>query len=97
MTFFVEIGFTSHFRKKKNFFFSGGVNDRALHIAAAKPHPTILSVLLDGGADPALADDEGNTSLHFAAKTGHAGVIDQLLKKAKNPNEVRDLTKILVL
>ncbi|KAI1708837.1 ankyrin repeats (3 copies) domain-containing protein [Ditylenchus destructor] len=68
---------------------SGGVNDRALHIAAAKPHPTILSILLDdGGADPSLADDEGNTSLHFAAKTGHSGVIDYLLKKSKDPHEI---------
>ncbi|KAI1722703.1 protein tyrosine kinase domain-containing protein [Ditylenchus destructor] len=68
---------------------SGGVNDRALHIAAAKPHPTILAILLDDGrADPSLADDEGNTSLHFAAKTGHSGVIDYLLKKSKDPHEI---------
>uniref|UniRef100_A0A1I8AX76 ANK_REP_REGION domain-containing protein n=1 Tax=Meloidogyne hapla TaxID=6305 RepID=A0A1I8AX76_MELHA len=46
----------------------GSVHDR----------PAFLAV----GADPKLEDDEGNTSLHFAAKTGHSSSISLLLSKA---------------
>ncbi|CAK5131347.1 unnamed protein product [Meloidogyne enterolobii] len=53
----------------------GSVHDR----------PAFLAV----GADPTLEDDEGNTSLHFAAKTGHSSSIGLLLSKAGEKEEIK--------
>jgi ankyrin repeat protein len=42
----------------------------------------ILQSILSANADPTLADDEGNTALHFAAKTGHSSSLGLLLEKS---------------
>lgn len=35
-----------------------------------------------------LSDEEGNTALHFAAKTGHTPVLQLLLSRSIKPAEV---------
>lgn len=41
----------------------------------------------------ALADDEGNNALHFAAKTGHSSLINILLRKSTNQQEVTEVVQ----
>ncbi|CAK5007095.1 unnamed protein product [Meloidogyne enterolobii] len=67
----------------------GSVHDRPIHISAGKANPCILKAFLAVGADPTLEDDEGNTSLHFAAKTGHSSSIGLLLSKAGEKEEIK--------
>ncbi|CAK5010929.1 unnamed protein product [Meloidogyne enterolobii] len=67
----------------------GSVHDRPIHISAGKANPCILKAFLAVGADPTLEDDEGNTSLHFAAKTGHSSSIGLLLSKAGEREEIK--------
>jgi len=43
--------------------------------------PTILSVLLENGADPDIVDEEGNNSLHVAMQLGHLGCVRVLLEE----------------
>ncbi|GAX16962.1 hypothetical protein FisN_5Hh340 [Fistulifera solaris] len=42
----------------------------------------IISRLLDLGADPSLLDSDGNTSLHWAARSGERSVVRQLLDRS---------------
>ncbi|KAF4502419.1 ankyrin repeat [Fusarium agapanthi] len=60
-----------------------------LHIAAMKrPFPPPVSLLLDLGADPKLADEKGNTALHFAVQACHdpALAVTPLLQRGADPN-----------
>jgi ankyrin repeat protein len=68
--------------------FSGGVNDRPLHIAAGKLHLGIVKLLLEAGADPAMGDDEGNLAIHFAACSGHSAILSAILAKAESAQSV---------
>jgi ankyrin repeat protein len=43
-------------------------------------HAGLTALLLDHGADARLTDDAGNSTLHFAARSGSAAVIDALLE-----------------
>uniref|UniRef100_A0A183CK55 ANK_REP_REGION domain-containing protein n=1 Tax=Globodera pallida TaxID=36090 RepID=A0A183CK55_GLOPA len=45
------------------------------------------TAFLEAGADPTLPDDEGNTALHFAAKTGHCTSMGLLLDRAKDARQ----------
>uniref|UniRef100_A0A915MJ47 Uncharacterized protein n=1 Tax=Meloidogyne javanica TaxID=6303 RepID=A0A915MJ47_MELJA len=58
-------------------------------IAAGADPNACGSAFLAVGADPTLEDDEGNTSLHFAAKTGHSSSIGLLLSKAGEKEEIK--------
>ncbi|KAF5240324.1 hypothetical protein FANTH_9584 [Fusarium anthophilum] len=60
-----------------------------LHIASMKrPFTPPVSLLLDLGADPKLADDNGYTALHFAVQGGHdpALAVTPLLQRGAGPN-----------
>ncbi|KDQ16380.1 hypothetical protein BOTBODRAFT_87455, partial [Botryobasidium botryosum FD-172 SS1] len=48
--------------------------------------PTVLSVLLDGGADPNARDDDGLMSLHYAVQWRPPSVTQLLLKAGANPH-----------
>ena len=57
-----------------------GENDTpVLCIAAQEGSARSLKALLTGGADLRLADKEGETALHWAAKKGHTACIGLLL------------------
>ena len=51
----------------------------ALHIAAAMGHVELLRLLLSSNADPAVADAQQNTALHYAALEAREGAIAELL------------------
>ncbi|CZR41768.1 uncharacterized protein FPRO_11358 [Fusarium proliferatum ET1] len=60
-----------------------------LHIASMKrPFPPPVSLLLDLGADPKLADEKGYTALHFAVEAGHdpSLAIAPLLQQGADPS-----------
>ncbi|KAF5546167.1 Pfs NACHT ankyrin domain-containing protein [Fusarium phyllophilum] len=60
-----------------------------LHIASMKrPFSPPVSLLLDLGADPKLADKKGYTALHFAVQAGHdpALAVIPLLQRGADPN-----------
>ena len=48
--------------------------------------PDVLRLLLDRNADVHMRDDEGNTSLHFAASHGHPEVARMLLERNAEVN-----------
>ncbi|XP_029348757.1 unconventional myosin-XVI isoform X2 [Echeneis naucrates] len=56
-----------------------------LHIACASGYREVVSVLLEGGADPHPADDNFWTPLHLAAKYGQTSIVSQLLRRGANP------------
>eukprot|EP01036_Dinobryon_divergens_P031629 gene31629-41062_t len=60
----------------------------SLFIAAKKGHHDIVTLLLDRGANPNLANKNGNTPLHAAAHEGHSDVVTLLLKRGANRNLV---------
>lgn len=60
----------------------GAHGHTALHRAALYGHESVLAVLLQAGADPALPDSTGFTPLHLAAQQGHAGVVRLLLSSS---------------
>lgn len=78
----------------------GGVQDRPIHIAAGKPQLNIVKILLQSGADgewilsfirtikATLADDEGNTAIHFAAASGQSAILAALLNSVEEKQRV---------
>lgn len=42
----------------------------ALHLAVITEQPQVVERLLKAGCDPALVDNNGNTALHIACRTG---------------------------
>lgn len=59
---------------------SGNFQKRtALHIMVLRNRLDCAVALLSHGADPDLADEEGNRPLHFAAKAGHISLIQCLV------------------
>jgi ankyrin repeat protein len=55
--------------------------DMPIHIAAAKGHQSVVSVLATHEADLRVVDAQGRTPLIVAARNGHAGVVQLLLTK----------------
>ncbi|XP_064166257.1 unconventional myosin-XVI-like isoform X3 [Anguilla rostrata] len=56
-----------------------------LHIACASGYRDVVSLLLQSGADPQLADGSYWTPLHLAAKYGQSDIVGQLLDQHANP------------
>jgi ankyrin repeat protein len=75
---------------------AGAKRDGALSAAARNDHADVASYLLDQGADP-YETLPGNKSipLIFAAFSGHAGVVDLLLKKTTHGYSQEDLDQAL--
>ncbi|MCJ1331727.1 hypothetical protein MMC10_008419 [Thelotrema lepadinum] len=51
-----------------------------LHDVCERGHTALLRMLLDDGADPTLRDGGDRTMLHWAAREGRLGVIEELLR-----------------
>ena len=60
--------------------------DQGAVVAAAYKSPAAAGALVDGGADPNVADRAGNTPLHTAAQAGDVELVKKLLAKGANPN-----------
>lgn len=64
------------------------LNDRdsnrrtALHVAAEEGHSSVVSALIQNGADYDAVDIEGNNALHFAVREGHLPVVRALLTES---------------
>lgn len=62
-----------------------------LHYAATtcgcKHNPRVMTMLLQAGADPKLADDAGDTPLLEASKRGPADDVQQLIECGADPNQ----------
>ncbi|XP_037686274.1 nuclear factor NF-kappa-B p105 subunit isoform X2 [Choloepus didactylus] len=54
-----------------------------LHLAVITKQEDVVEDLLRAGADPSLLDRLGNSVLHLAAKEGHDGILNILLKHKK--------------
>ena len=59
---------------------------KALNVAASYKSGKVAGVLVEGGADPNIADRTGNTPLHAAAQAGDLELVKKLLAKGANPN-----------
>ena len=57
----------------------------ALMMAAIRGNKPLVQLLLERGADPALADNKGQTALTFALKKGHADVAELLSAAGTSP------------
>jgi ankyrin repeat protein len=57
----------------------------ALHIASASGMLTVVSRLLDAGADPNLPDGQGYTALYAALVQGHKDVACRIMKHCDDP------------
>ena len=60
-------------------FLWGNEQDTPLHRASMNGDKDVVQLLLDQGADPNKADEEGETPLHWATKKGHKDVVQLLL------------------
>ena len=58
----------------------------ALHEVAHEGHSAIAMYLLVNGADPNIADTQGQIPLHIACYRGHLGVVEHLLEFNSNVN-----------
>lgn len=66
-----------------------GNGETALHIAACKNNETMISFLLDMGANPNVVDQQGRTPAMIAAEYGHVQSL-QVLAVADSDMTVRD-------
>ena len=58
-----------------------------LFIAVLKGRKVVVQLLLDGGADPNKANENGETPLRQAAEDGHQDVVKLLLDKGADPDK----------
>jgi cytohesin len=66
------------------------VRGERLRAAAAEGHAEITEVLLQAGADPERAGDDGTTPLHHAAFGGHTEVVQILLEEWADPDRATE-------
>ena len=64
--------------------------------AAANGYVTVVARLLDQGADPQLANEEGRTALMEAAEHRHLPIVKELLNRTVNLDQ-ENLNKALIL
>ena len=65
------------------------INGRTpLFVASQKGNGTIVSYLLQVGADPNIADNKGTTPLIVACEGGKINVVSTLLQAGANPNKI---------
>ena len=62
--------------------------ESALITAAENNHNDVVQLLLDRGADPNMADQDGFTPLFFAVQDGFIDVVQTLLDRGAEPNMV---------
>ena len=62
--------------------------------AAACGNTTVVPRLLQFGADPAAADADGNTALHYAARGQHRAIVDSLLEAGASKDVKNKLNKL---
>ena len=65
---------------------TGGSRGNALNAATFGNHQSLVLFLLDHGARIEAAGEGGNTALHYAAKMGHIGLVELLLKNGADVN-----------
>ncbi len=63
----------------------GGYSRAALLEAASRGHEPVIDVLLKGGANPDIQDDEGRTALFWSASQGYLKTVQRLLAGQANP------------
>ncbi len=61
-----------------------GLQATALMLAAAKPDPALVRVLLDAGAEVDTRDAQGDPAINWAAYYGHAAVVAALFDAGAN-------------
>jgi hypothetical protein len=64
--------------------------------AAGNGYVTVVARLLDQGADPQLANEEGRTALMEAVEHRHLPIVKELLNRTVNPDQ-ENLNKALIL
>ena len=68
------------------FWYKGNYQSTPLLFAASKGFTDVVKVLLDKGADPNEALQNGRTPLHYAASKGHQYVVKLLLERGAAQN-----------
>ncbi|OQE44088.1 hypothetical protein PENCOP_c002G00032 [Penicillium coprophilum] len=71
-------------RKQKDLSgFQNDSKDKALSAAAEKGNSEIFDILLEAGGNLESRSDDGQTALHFAARSGNCGIINSILDRKK--------------
>ncbi|KAG7328049.1 hypothetical protein KOW79_007993 [Hemibagrus wyckioides] len=72
----IEMSFRHPFLNKQNY-----QRQTALHLAVITEQPLVVERLLKAGCDPMLVDNNGNTALHIACRTGSLACFALLTQK----------------
>ena len=64
----------------------GDLHETSLIAASYHGHKALVNLLLDKGANPNKADNEGYTPLHSGALWGHNDIVQLLLDRLADPN-----------